>query len=460
MTVAGVSSRTLPGEQHGRRGVKAFAGIAFVAALALGLPAHGVVVERVRMHEAPEYTRVVFETSGPVRYAVFQLADPDRVVVDLNNATLVDGLDPRKAARGHARIRDVRTALRGAGQRVVLDMAGVFEAQHFRIEPVAPYGHRLVIDLFEKERGKPTPAPEPLPQPGQRRDVVIAIDAGHGGEDPGAVGAHRLYEKTVVLQISRKLVALFNDTPGYRAFLVRKGDYYVALRKRVEIARQQRADMFVSVHADAFKSPTASGASVYALSQRGASSETARWLAEKENSSDLIGGVGNVSLDDKDDLLAQVLLDLSMEANLAASLAVGEAVLKKLGGVTKLHSSKVGQAGFVVLKSPDVPSLLVETGYISNPREARRLSQADHQRKIAGAIHAGINVHMQNSPPAGTLLAERFSSGSLRYIVERGDTLTEIAARHGTSAARLRRANGLRGDRIRVGQVIVIPASS
>ena len=447
-----------------RRGTaQALAGIASAVALTLCLPAHGAVVERVRMHEAPDYTRVVFEASAPVRYTLFRMTGPDRVVVDLQNATLAQGLDPRKAARGHERIDNVRTALRGAGQRVVLDMAGVFEPRHFKLDPVPPYGHRLVIDLFEKQRIEPRPAPEPAPAPAPqtaRRDVVVAIDAGHGGEDPGAVGAHGLYEKTVVLQISRKLAALFNDTQGYRAFLVRKGDYYVALRKRVDIARQERADMYLSIHADAFKSPAASGASVYALSQRGASSETARWLAAKENSSDLIGGVGNVSLDDKDELLAQVLLDLSMEANLAASLTAGEAVLKKLGGVTRLHSKKVGQAGFVVLKSPDIPSLLVETGYISNPREARRLSQADHQRKIAGAIHAGISIHMQNSPPAGTLLAERFASGDLRYIVERGDTLSEIAARHGTSTADIRRANGLRGDRIRVGQIIVIPASS
>lgn len=410
------------------------------------------------MHEAPEHTRVVFETSGPLRYELFQMADPHRVVVDLENATLADGLNPGKAARGHRRIKQVRTAPRGSGQRVVLDMAGLFEPRHFKLDPVPPYGHRLVIDLHEQGQSEPAPAPAPPPSGG--RNVVIAIDAGHGGEDPGAVGKNRIYEKTVVLQIARKLAKLFNDTPGYRAVLIRKQDYYVALRKRIEIARRERADMFVSVHADAFKSPLASGASVYALSQSGASSETARWLAESENRSDLIGGVGNVSLDDKDELLAQVLLDLSMDANLATSLAAGEAVLQQLGRVTKLHSKNVEQAGFVVLKSPDIPSLLVETGYISNPREARRLSQADHQQRIARAIHAGISAHMQRSPPAGTLLAERLASGNFHYTVERGDTLSEIAARHGISTARIRQANGLRGDRIRVGQTILIPARS
>ena len=433
------------------------AGLLAVTCCAGAMVAQAAVVERVRMHEAPEHTRVVFETSGPVTYKVFKLPDPDRVVVDLN-ASLADGLDIRKAAHGHERIRNVRTAPRGGGQRVVLDMAGNLEPRHFMLDPVPPYGHRLVVDLFETGREQPPPPPA---QAGTgKRDVIVAIDAGHGGEDPGAVGAHGLYEKTVVLQMARKLASLFNATPGYRAVLVRKGDYYIPLRKRIEIARRERADMFISVHADAFKSPAASGASVYALSQRGASSETARWLAESENRSDLIGGVGNVSLDDKDDVLAQVLLDLSMDANLAASLEVGEAVLKKLGGVTGLHSRKVGQAGFVVLKSPDIPSLLVETGYISNPREARRLSQADHQRKIVGAIHAGVTEYMRESPPAGTLLAAHQASGRLRYTVERGDTLSEIAERHGTSMARIQRANGLRGDRIRVGQVIVIPVRS
>ncbi len=445
----------LPAERLWWRKAPGLAALACVSAVAAALPAHAVVVERVRMHEAPEHTRVVFETSGPVNYDVFRMTGPNRVVVDLKNAALTDGLDPRAAAKGHKRITNVRTAPRGAGQRVVLDMAAVFEPRHFKLDPVPPYGHRLVVDLFEKDRADPPPAPGP-PQSG-KRDVIVAVDAGHGGEDPGAVGAHGLYEKTVVLQMARKLAALFNDTPGYRAVLVRKGDYYVPLRNRIEIARRERADMFVSIHADAFKSPVASGASVYALSQRGASSETARWLAEKENRSDLIGGVGNVSLDDKDDVLAQVLLDLSMDANLAASLEAGEAVLKKLGGVTRLHSRKVGQAGFVVLKSPDIPSLLVEAGYISNPREARRLSQADHQRRIVSAIHAGVTAYLRNSPPAGTLLAARLASGEFRYIVERGDTLSGIGARHGTSTARIRRANGLRGDRIRVGQVIVIP---
>ena len=428
-----------------------------LAALCCGLSigtalANAVVVEGVRMYEAPEHTRVVFDTSAPVRYSVLRLSGPDRVAVDLN-ASFAEGLDLRGAARGHKRILAVRTAPRGAGRRVVLDISADFKVEHFDLPPISPYGHRLVIDLFEREREQP-----PRAQPrSELRDVVVAIDAGHGGEDPGAVGAHGLYEKTVVLQMARKLAARFDATPGFSAVLVRKGDYYIPLRRRIEITRDARADMFISVHADAFRNTSASGASVYALSDRGASSEQARRLAEKENRSDLIGGVGYIRLDDKDPLLAQVLLDMSMDYNLAASPEVGKAVLKELGKVTGLHNSKVGHAGFVVLKSPGVPSLLVETGYISNPREARRLSQADHQHRIAGAIHAGVTTYMRNNPPPNTRLASNQVSGEMRHVVKRGDTLSEIAERHGTSAARLRRANGLRSDRIHVGQVIVIP---
>jgi N-acetylmuramoyl-L-alanine amidase len=265
-----------------------------------------------------------------------------------------------------------------------------------------------------------------------------------------------------VLQISRRLAKRINDMPGYRAVLVRDGDYYVALRDRVRFARDQRADLFVSVHADAFKSPHPSGASVYTLSDRGATSETARWLAEKENRSDLIGGVGDVSLGDKDDMLAHVLLDLSMDANRSASIELGARVLGQLGNVTKLHKNRVEQAGFVVLKAPDMPSILVETGYISNPTEARRLNTAEHQERIATAVAAAIRSHMDLHAPPGTLIAARRDQrggDGQRYTITNGDTLSHIAARFGISARRLREANGLNSDVIRVGQTLVIPTS-
>ena len=233
----------------------------------------------------------------------------------------------------------------------------------------------------------------------------MAIDAGHGGEDPGAIGVGRVQEKHVALAIAKELQRLFNNAPGYRGELTRKGDYYLTLRQRTTVARNQRADVFVSIHADAFSGPDAHGASVYTLSAKGATSETARWLAEKENASDLIGGAGDVSLDDKDALLAHVLLDLSMDGNRSASIEAGSAVLAALDDFARLHRSHVEQAGFVVLKSPDIPSLLVETGYLSNPGEAKKLSQAAYQRRIAQAIFTGIAAYASGHAPPDTALA-------------------------------------------------------
>ena len=413
------------------------------------------------MHDAPDYTRVVLDVTGVVNYDLFTLKNPDRVVIDLQSTAAARGFDAARMPVTGERIRKVRASARGADYRVVLDVSRRLVPRGFTLAPVAPYGDRLVVDLYVErpQAGKPVAAPRNE----DKRDVVIAIDAGHGGEDPGALGptvrGSRIREKDVVYQIAQRLQRKLAAAKGFRPVMVRQGDYYIALRKRVEIARKARADLFVSIHADAFRVASVSGASVYTLSEKGASSENARWLAEKENRSDLIGGVGGVSLDDKDDLLAHVLLDLSMDANRSASIQAGESLLGQLGSVAKLHKRRVEQAGFVVLKSPDVPSILVETGYISNPDEARRLHSADYQEKIAGALLQGIRAYMEQSAPPGTLIAWQRDQGSVRYTIARGDTLSGIAVRYGTSTRRIKQANGLSGDRIRVGQVIVIPAS-
>ncbi len=427
-----------------------------LAAFGAAPAALAAVLDGVRMHEAPDYTRVVFDTSQAVAYQVFALDNPRRMVIDLKDTRVEAGFDPGGGRDGE-RVTGLRAAPRGSDYRVVLDLARPVAPQSFTLAPVAPYGHRLVVDLYG-QGSSPAPQPAPSYRPDQKRDVIIAIDAGHGGEDPGAIGPSRIYEKDVVLSISRRLAGRIDALPGFKATLVRSGDYYIALRDRTRIAREQRADLFVSVHADAFKSSTVSGASVYTLSDRGATSETARWLAEKENRSDLIGGVGDVSLGDKDDVLAHVLLDLSMEANRSASLEVGAQVLGQLGNVARLHKRQVEQAGFVVLKTPDVPSILVETGYISNPDEARRLNSASYQETIAGAIADGVRRFMERQAPPGTLLAWRRDQGDVRYTIEAGDTLSDIAVRYGTSTRRIREANGLNGDVIRVGQTIVVPA--
>ena len=422
---------------------------------------YSVQLQGVRMHDAPDYTRVVLDVSSAVRYELFTLSNPRRVVIDLKSTAAAGGFNPASTPITGTRVRSLRASPRGMDYRVVLDVSVPLSPRGFTLAPVEPYGDRLVVDLYtdEPKAGKPVVAPRNE----DKRDVVIAIDAGHGGEDPGAlgpwVGGKRIREKEVVYKIAQRLQSKLNVAKGYRAVMVRQGDYYVALRERVDIARKARADLFVSIHADAFRIPSVSGASVYTLSERGASSENARWLAEKENRSDLIGGVGGVSLDDKDDLLAHVLLDLSMDANRSASIAAGESLLGQLGRVARMHKRRVEQAGFVVLKSPDVPSVLVETGYISNPDEARRLHSSSYQEKIAIALFEGIRGYMQSSAPPGTLIAWQREQGGVRYTIARGDTLSGIAVRYGTSASRIKQANGLSGDRIRVGQVIVIPAT-
>jgi N-acetylmuramoyl-L-alanine amidase len=291
------------------------------------------------------------------------------------------------------------------------------------------------------------------------RKIVIAIDAGHGGEDPGASGPNRLREKRVVLQIAQKIEKLFDQNPYFEGVLVRTGDYYVGLRKRTRIAREKKADFFISIHADGFDDPRAYGASVYALSTKGATSEAARYLASSANRADLIGGASALSLDDKDDVLAGVLLDLSMNETLRSSLDAGRYVLRNMGTVARLHKKKVEQAGFLVLKSPDIPSLLIETGFISNPKEAKQLSSAIYQQKMAQAVYDGLFSFYMERPPVGTLLAKSSKELIKTYVIARGDTLSEIAQRHKTSVSKILRYNNLSSSSIRVGQKISIPPS-
>lgn len=397
---------------------------------------------------------MVFDTSDAVEHELFTLENPYRVVIDLENARPGAGFEAAAEAVDGERVDAIRAARRGSDYRVVLDLAARVRPESFSLDPVSPHGHRLVVDLHAED------APARAPAASRRddeRDVVVAIDAGHGGEDPGAIGPGGILEKDVVLRIARRLAAEIDAREGLRAVLVRTGDYYLALRERVQRAREKRADLFVSLHADAFKSASVSGASVYILSDRGASSETARWLAEKENRSDLIGGVGDVSLRDKDDVLAHVLLDLSMDANRSASIEAGARMLSALDDVAELHRHRVEQAGFVVLKSPDMPSVLVETGFISNPGEARRLNTTRYQKQLARALARGIRRHLEEHAPPGTLLARQRARGEVRYTIERGDTLSEIAARYGISTRRIVEVNDLSGEIIRAGQTIVIP---
>ncbi|MCL5228591.1 N-acetylmuramoyl-L-alanine amidase [Pseudomonas sp. In614] len=438
-------------------------------------------VNSVRLWRAPDNTRLVFDLTGPVQHSVFTLTSPDRLVIDINGATLGA---PLNVNTSNTPITAMRSAQRTPTDlRVVIDLKKAVTPKSFSLAPNAQYGNRLVVDLFDSaDAAAPIPpptnvatvAPVPVtpidppvklpPAPAGKRDIIVVIDAGHGGEDPGASGSRGQHEKDVVLAIARELQRQVNGMKGFRAELTRTGDYFIPLRGRTEIARKKGADLFVSIHADAAPSAAAFGASVFALSDRGATSETARWLADSENRSDLIGGAGSVSLDDKDRMLAGVLLDLSMTASLTSSLNVGQKVLSNISRVTPLHKQRVEQAGFMVLKSPDIPSILVETGFISNANEASKLSAASHQQALARSISAGVRQFFQQNPPPGTYIAWLRDSGKIvqgprDHRVSPGETLAMIAVRYQVSPATLRSANNLKSDELKIGQTLAIPGT-
>ncbi|MDX1482088.1 MAG: N-acetylmuramoyl-L-alanine amidase [Woeseiaceae bacterium] len=426
-----------------------------IFALAVPLPAVAATeVENIRVWSEDGRTRVVLDLSRPSRHNIFTLRGPDRIVVDLKDGRLSSDFRAPAAATGS--VRSVRTGLRANGQlRVVLDLSEAVRSRSFTAGPNQQYGDRLVIDLFRE--GSPKPVKRASEEYRSGRDVVIAIDPGHGGHDPGAIGRARTREKDVALAVSRLLAERINSEPGMRAVLTRSDDRFIDHRGRTEIARRAGADLFLSVHADAVDDRRARGASVYALSLKGASDEAARRLAQRENSASLVGGV---SLDDKDDVLASVLLDLSQNAAIGASLEVGDAVMAQLAAIGSVHRRKVQQAGFLVLKSPDVPSILVELNFISNPSEEKKLTNRAHQSMLADAIVAGVRNYFYTNPPVDSRIAaevRRNPVRSVRHVIERGDTLSEIAQRYNVSLSAIRSANKISGNRIRVGQTLQIP---
>ena len=413
-------------------------------------------VEAVRLWRAPDHTRVVLDLSGEAEVSTLILENPERFVVDLKSSRLSASLSslPLEGTP----IQSVRSGIRkGTDLRLVFDLTTAVRAAVFRLPPSDATGHRVVIDLFDLVPTVTPSVPEPVLSVDaleDKRDIVIAIDAGHGGEDPGASGPGGLREKQVVLQIAQRLERQLGEIPGFKPVLIRTGDYYISLANRRDRARALEADLLVSIHADAFRQKSAHGASVYALSMRGATSTTAQYLADSENAADLVGGV---ELGEMDPVLAGVLADLSMTGTLDTSLNLGALILEQIGGVARLHKKQVEQAGFVVLKSPDVPSLLIETGFISNPGEAERLATPAYQDKMARAIRRGIQSWFARQPPPGTLLAWQREQGGREVTIAAGDTLSEIAERYGVSVAAIKTTNGLSRDVIFVGQTLLIP---
>jgi N-acetylmuramoyl-L-alanine amidase len=415
-SAAGVRRRRpprAPRVSYASRVVLAVAAFLFLAG------AHAQVLSS-RIWPARDYTRLTLETKSELKHSVFAVKDPDRLVLELETGEIPPALAELqgKVTADDPYIQGLRVARNRPGVvRVVLDLKTEVKPQVFTLKPIGEYGHRLVLDIYptvevdplialiEKEEKElrekkilpPLEAkPEDKPKANVARLATIVIDPGHGGEDPGAIGRRGSREKNITLTIAKRLKGLIDAEPGMRAVLTRDGDYYLPLHGRVDKARKVKADLFVSIHADAFIRPNARGSSVFALSEKRATSEAARWLANKENDADLIGGV---NLDVKDKYLAQTLLDLSQTATIDHSLRLGSAVLKNLGGVNTLHKPRVEQASFAVLKAPDIPSILVETAFISNPDEEKRLNDEAYQDKLARAILDGIREYFAKHPP-------------------------------------------------------------
>ena len=438
-------------ESDRRKFLKSLAGLSGLAASAMpGLSsakaAVSAQVKDIRLSKNEGYVRLVFDLDNIADHSIFALQGPDRVVLDVKNARMPHGMVDRVQA--NSLIRSIRSGVRNDKDlRIVFDLSGEVSPRSFLLAPSGKSGHRLVIDLHDKKDASKTV------KKASKRDVIIAIDAGHGGKDPGATGRSGTHEKNVTLQIAKRLEKDINAQRGMKAVLVRKNDRYMRLRDRIQKARDNHADMMISLHADSFPDPRARGSSIYALSVDGATSETARMLADKENAADLL--FGDVNLDVEDQMVKEVLFDLSLTGTIESSLDIGSEIIGQLKAVNRVHKKKVQQAGFAVLKAPNIPSVLLETAFISNPKEEKKLRSASHQKKVSKAITRGVNKYFSRKAPPGTWLA----SLECEYAVCEGDDIAMIAEKHDVNESDLRARNALYADNLLAGQVIKIPVS-
>ncbi len=427
----------------------------FLLLLPLSALAAPVEIRGARLWIAPDQTQLVIDADAPIEHKIFPVSAPDRLIIDIPEGRVTGKLP--LAEPEDRLVKGVRSGVLANGQlRIVIDLKQGVRAKSFVLEPNERYGHRLVVDMAPKVGGLPAAGSSPAtakPAANGPRDLIVAIDAGHGGEDPGAIGVNGTPEKDITLAIARKLANLINRETGMRAQLVRDGDYYLGLYKRIELGRQFDADLFVSIHADANQQDQdASGSSVFVLSKDGATSTQAKWLADKENNADRIGGVNAV---DKAPELSKLLWEMSKSGTLEFSNLAAQAMLANLGQVGVVHHGKVQKAGFAVLKAPDMPSMLVETAFITNPEEEKRLNSPDYQAKLAGAMMEGIKEYFANHPPPGTRWASK--GGGRQHVIGKGDTLGRIAKQYAVSVSSLRSLNRLEDGSLRVGQVLIIP---
>ncbi|MEI5639507.1 MULTISPECIES: N-acetylmuramoyl-L-alanine amidase [unclassified Pseudoalteromonas] len=416
-------------------------------------------IEGVRVWPSPESTRVVFDMSGKPDYSYFVLKNPLRLVIDINNT------QQRKAFPSippeHKVINKIRHSTPKASNsaRIVIELSRSAKPKIFALAPTGPYKNRLVVDLYGSKMSAYSSDSNKTRKPRvQDRDIIVAIDAGHGGEDPGSIGPSGVYEKLVTLQIAKRLARLVDSQPGMRAKLIRTGDYYLKLNTRTAKARERKADFFVSIHADAFTSPQPRGASVWVLSLRRANSEIGKWLEDKEKHSQLLGGAADLIKDTANEkYLAKALLDMSMEHSMKTGFEVAEEVVKGLRKVAKMHKKRPQAANFGVLKSPDIPSILVETGFISNPQEEKLLTSPHYQERLARAIFGSIKGYYEKHPPDNSLFARLKSNKPVRHKVKSGESLSVLASRYGITVRELKRANNLKNNTLYIGQVLTIP---
>ena len=441
-----------------------------VCTLLASLAVSAASVEEVRVWRAPDHTRLVFDLSGEAEYKLFTLDNPARVVIDIEGSSL--GGDLSRLDFSESPINGMRSAIRDESTlRIVIDLGAEVEPRSFTLAPNSEQGDRLVVDLYDESSAATAPRnPNAVstnstsaPRSDERRNIIVAISAGHGGEDPGGIGFDgKLREKNITLKIARALFDQLERMPGYTPIMIRDGDYYVELQRRSEIAREKRADLFVAVHTDWYRTSRANGLTIYALSGDRADRENSRRVAQKENNADLLGGVGgDLDLSSWDDDVALTLVSLQMAWSMEQSLIAGTRVLESLDGMTRLRRDKVQQASLEVLKSPDIPSMLIETGYLTNPDEARRLNTSAFQQKLARGIAQGVINYFYEAPPQGSLVAWQKANGIVpmlgTYRVKRGDSLSVIAQRYNVSLAALKAVNSISSNTIHVGQELTIP---
>lgn len=430
--------------------------LAFISLVSLPTLAQNQI-DGLRIWPSPNNTRIVFDLQQTPEYSYFSLSSPDRLVIDFKNTDkdidfgqFTNDSDVIKRIR-HSTPKDAQSV------RVVIDLNQKVNAEVFALPPTPPYNNRLVIDL-NNAQAKPQQVVMNAQQASRDRDIIIAIDAGHGGEDPGSIGPEGTFEKNITLSVAKKLAALIDSEAGMRAVMTRTADYYISPNERPEIARQSKADLFVSIHADAFTTPQPNGASVWVLSMRRANSELGRWMERTEQHSELLGGAAEVIRDTANErYLAQAFLDMSMDHSLSTSYDLSKKVIRELKQVTKLHKRSPQAASLAVLTSPDIPSILVETGFISNPREEKNLNWAKFRQQLADAVFVAVKAHFRNTPPDGTLWANQRAENRT-HRVRSGESLSLLAQRYNVRVAQIKKANNLNGDMVRIGQVLTIPS--